>query len=267
MMATYRAPENSRLSADATFPPSAQSNVACQPAERAGIQLSSRRLSTRRYRCAAKPVCLALAVLALCLALASRHARAGPPLLAQAERRAALLVQFGDNTTVTRCVAFQDESISSLELLTGSGLDVRTWGGAVCRIEAEGCSYPASPCFCQCTGEPCLYWTYWHWSEGRWVYSQVGSADYRIRDGDLEGWLWGNPKNPPIVISFAEVCGPEAPVVYHVSSGDGQSASPSAAHLEDSSAPTNLPLQYAVFAGMAAMLLLGLWRLRRRQQA
>jgi len=72
------------------------------------------------------------------------------------------------------------------------------WGSAVCRIEAQGCAYPAEPCFCQCRGAPCAYWSYWHWQAGRWTYSQVGAASHQVHDGDIEGWAWSDGQPPSV---------------------------------------------------------------------
>lgn len=192
------------------------------------------------------------------------------PAAAQSERRAALIAQFGDGSYVTRCVSFSEESITGLELLVRSGLEVSLWGGAVCRIEQEGCDYPAQTCFCQCKGSSCQYWSYWHLrdgevspstGQGNWTYAQIGSGDYRVGDGDVEAWLWGDAQTPPVAISFAEVCGPSA------ASSTEDIASETAIGSTQESSGQSIPLaQYAIFAVMAVGLAAGFWFVRGRQR-
>lgn len=199
-------------------------------------------------------VCVAAAV-----AVASLLPGATGLATAQTLQRAAVIVQFGDGSYVTRCVSFSEESITGLELLTRSGLQVSLWGGAVCRIEEQGCDYPAQTCFCQCKGSACQYWSYWHWREdagatspaqGAWTYAQIGSGDYRVQDGAVEAWLWGDARNPPAILSFVEVCG-------------ASTETPAATAGEP---VQNVALtQYAVFAVMAIALVAGFWLLRVRR--
>lgn len=168
----------------------------------------------------------------------------------QPSHRAGLVIRFGDGSYITRCIPFAEDSISGLELLMRSGLDVVMWGGAVCRIEQYGCEYPAEPCFCQCMGGKCLYWSYWHWHDGRWIYSQVGSADYRVRDGDMEGWAWSNGQPPPVV-PVEQVCSPDS----------AAATNPTNTEISKSA----MLLQYAVFVLMAAVLASGFFLLQKRR--
>jgi hypothetical protein len=197
------------------------------------------------------------------------------PGAAQTENRAALIAQFGDGSYVTRCVSFAEDSIAGLELLTRSGLEVALWGGAVCRIQDEGCGFPAEPCFCQCKGSSCQYWSYWHWRDAGWAYSQIGSGDYRVHNGDVEAWLWGDAQTPPVALSLAEICGPSAGATATVGKStvrpgdveapprpeDGETP---VASTQQSSQGVSLT-QYAVFAIMAIALVAGFWFLRGRQ--
>jgi hypothetical protein len=183
------------------------------------------------------------------------------PAAAQSERRAALIAQFGDGSYVTRCVSFSQESITGLELLVRSGLEVSLWGGAVCRIEQEGCDYPTQACFCQCKGSSCQYWSYWHLRDGNWTYAQVGSGDYRVGDGDFEAWLWGDAQTPPVAVPFAEICGPSDTSTTEDIPGETAIGS------TQKSSSQSIPLaQYAVFAVMAVGLAAGFWFVRGRQR-
>lgn len=185
----------------------------------------------------------------------------------QTRQRAGLVVQFSDGSYITRCISFTEDSINGLELLMRSGLHVVTWGGAVCRIEQDGCDYPTVPCFCQCSGAQCLYWSYWHWREGRWIYSQVGSADYQVHDGDLEGWAWSNGQPPPVV-PVEQICAPglpaTTPIIPHTSEATEVATTnqPSAATGLNQDAILE---QYAIFVFMAAILAAGFLFLRKRR--
>jgi hypothetical protein len=188
------------------------------------------------------------------------------PRAAQTESRAALIVQFGDGSYTTRCVSFAGDSVAGLELLMRSGLRVALWGGAVCEIQGEGCSFPAEPCFCECQGPSCQYWSYWHWQDTGWTYSQVGSGDYRVHDGDFEAWLWGDAQTPPATLSFAEICGPSAAATTALGESP-PSPEDSETRVASSrpSSPGPSPEQYAVFALMAILLVAGFWFLRGRR--
>lgn len=156
-----------------------------------------------------------LLLLLLALAVATR------PGVAQedspAGNRAALVLRLGEERVESRCVSFAEESISGYELLRRSGLDLEVqevgMGVKLCRVDDVGC--PAGNCFCECRGEPCTYWSYWHWNEGEWQYSVAGASSYAVSDGALEGWSWG-PGTPseaiaPPQLSFDDVC--NAPAV------------------------------------------------------
>lgn len=207
-------------------------------------------------------ICIAVAVAAVGLMLSFTP----EPAAAQTQGRVALIVQFGEGSHITRCVSFSEDSITGLEVLTRSGLQVSLWGGAVCRIEQEGCDYPAEPCFCQCKGSSCQYWSYWHWQDGEasssagrggWTYAQVGAGDHRVHDGDVEAWLWGDAQTPPVALSFADVCG---------LSGAATSAPSETAVASTQASGQGVSLtQYAVFAVMAIALVAGFWFVRRRQ--
>lgn len=199
----------------------------------------------------------------ICLLATSLTALAtssGAHVSAQRPSRAALVVQMASaageaeasaSTRVTRCIAFSESSISGLELLARSGLDVITWGGAVCQIGRTGCQYPSEPCFCQCMRPPCSYWSYWYWKQDSWMYSPIGSADHTVVDGSIEAWMWGNADTPPDAITFAEVCPPDSTAISAPPAANGTVAAP--------------PLgQYVAFVGMALAMLAGFWLIRRR---
>ncbi len=129
------------------------------------------------------------------------------------ENRVALVVDFGNGEVATHCVSFPEQTITGFEALGRSGLavetDFQTGGAAVCSIDDHGC--PSDDCFCSCSGgDDCVYWSYWHQSDGRWNYSVAGSGLYQVRDGAIDGWVWGfgsvTQASPPPLIFFDEIC-------------------------------------------------------------
>lgn len=165
-------------------------------------------LGARAVRRCLLVLCLPIGILTGTLASAAPAAQRGP-------NRAGLVVQWGDGRVATACVAFEEPSISGLQLLQRAKLEVAAEPGAgnaaVCKIEQEGCAFPAEPCFCQCQGgEDCRYWVYWHLTGQGWQYSDIGAGSYQVSPGGVEGWAWGNgtvQQGPaPPVRQFDEVC-------------------------------------------------------------
>lgn len=135
---------------------------------------------------------------------------------AQSEaNQAGLVVMHGDGRVVKVCVAFSETEISGLQLLQRSGLDLNIdtgsgMGGAVCRINEEGCSTPHESCFCRCTGADCAYWSYWRNGAAGWEYSKLGAANTIVKPGSIEGWVWGpgavdSAPKPP-VLALSDIC-------------------------------------------------------------
>ena len=127
--------------------------------------------------------------------------------------RVAVVVDYGNGQIASRCVAFTEDGISGYEALERTGLpvetDFQTGGAAICRIAGQGC--PSEDCFCACRGGgECKYWSYWHLNDGVWNYSSAGAGIYQVRDGAIEGWVWGlgsvTQAIPPPLITFSEVC-------------------------------------------------------------
>ena len=130
-----------------------------------------------------------------------------PVVRAQAPDRVGLVVRFGDGSTITRCVEFNESEISGYDVLERSGLDITAFfdsgmGAAICSIEGEGCS--VEECLTCATPD---YWSYWRLTDGIWSYYQAGASTSTVRDGDVEGWSWGSGDSPPI-LSFEQICAP-----------------------------------------------------------
>jgi hypothetical protein len=144
------------------------------------------------------------------------------PALADGPVRVGLYVQFEDGSSVTRCVALNladyppGKEATGLDVLRQSGLDLvfETGGGfgvKVCKLDKTGCDFPAEDCFCRCQGNPCQYWTYWYAENGAWKYSSVGATGRQVKDGGVEGWVWGEGKTaPPASVLSEGICSPPA---------------------------------------------------------
>lgn len=134
---------------------------------------------------------------------------------AERVKHAGVVVQFGSGQVENKCVEFNEGSLSGLELLDRAGFDTKVDAGnamgvAVCKIGKDGCNFPTKPCFCQCQGESCTYWSYWRMVDGAWQYQANGASNTANHNGDLEGWVWGagttSSATPPQLTSFEQVC-------------------------------------------------------------
>jgi len=121
---------------------------------------------------------------------------------AGATNYAGLVVRHGDGSVITRCIAFEESSISGVELLYRSGLSVDVsssgYGISVYGIDGEGTAEDWS------SGR--ASWSYWH-LRGSWVFSPVGASSYNIKHGDVDGWAWGSQTSPvvPPVVTFDQI--------------------------------------------------------------
>lgn len=132
---------------------------------------------------------------------------------AQSTNRAGLVIAYGEGQASTYCVSFSESSISGLELLQRAGVpfevEVGGVGAAVCSIDGVGC--PATDCFCQCSGNSCSYWSYWHLLGGAWQFSGVGADAYQVENEAVDGWSWGSGNvgsgSEPPLFTFDQICG------------------------------------------------------------
>ena len=134
---------------------------------------------------------------------------------AQASNRVGLIVDFGGERRITTCVSFTEPELREVEVLRRSGLEIACKaypgiGEAVCRIEDVGCTYPAEPCWCQCTGSPCVFWSLWYWEESQegWVYQGMGASSRGMHDGEIIAFMWGSGDNAPPALPFDVLCTP-----------------------------------------------------------
>jgi hypothetical protein len=131
---------------------------------------------------------LVAALLVLCaVALASIV-----PAAAQRPNGAGIVVRFGDGSIIYAYVQFEEETISSEELLYRSGLAVAIapysgLGAGVCMIDGEGC--PSDDCFCQSYTTPAYFWHFYA-NDGGWRELLQGASSRSVGDGDIDGWSW-----------------------------------------------------------------------------
>jgi hypothetical protein len=136
---------------------------------------------------------------------------------------ATLLVQHGDGSVVTRCVAFESASITGEQLLNDSGVkwSGQAFGGfgvAVCAVDGEPATYAS------CPGAQRYWALFVERGGGSWQLTPVGVSTLTLADGDGLGVRYvptaGTPDAPP---TAASVCAAAA------SSGADETASPVAA--------------------------------------
>jgi hypothetical protein len=115
-----------------------------------------------------------------------------PQANAATSSSATVIVQLADGTIEVRHIEFEG-TISGLEALKLSGLEVIEKNGAVCRIGDTGCGADQD-CFCACAGptfDPCIFWNYQRWNGTAWLSSDQGAAQTTVSNGAIEGWTWG----------------------------------------------------------------------------
>lgn len=131
---------------------------------------------------------LVICLLALGVSMQPRLAQAAPATAENsptAGNSMAVVVQFSETDRLIRKVEFSEPTISGLQALLNSGLDVVTsdqgWGIAVCSIEGVGC--PEDNCFCGSK-----FWSYQEWDGNQWQYHSSGAGSTSRSNGDVDGW-------------------------------------------------------------------------------
>jgi hypothetical protein len=184
------------------------------------MDIRPQRLASARNSHPARRLLAGLLLVALALVSASTLA-APQPAQAKGPNRAALVVRYGNGAVFNTCIEFNEPEISGIELLHRSGLNITieqggVYGGAVCKIESDGCDFPLDDCFCKCVGADCTYWAYYHHVNGAWQYASTGAGGYKVRDGAVEGWSWGpgdygSSGTQPPAVAFNQVCAIQQP--------------------------------------------------------
>ncbi|MFZ2488574.1 MAG: prenyltransferase/squalene oxidase repeat-containing protein [Anaerolineae bacterium] len=103
--------------------------------------------------------------------------------------QADIVVDLGDGRTIARHIVFTQTTVSGLQALRLTGLNVTTadfsFGSAVCAIEGVGC--PATNCFCNAN----KFWGYKYWDGAAWQNYMIGASASTIGNGAVDGWIWG----------------------------------------------------------------------------
>lgn len=138
------------------------------------------------------------------------------PVLAQSPIQVGLVVQYAPGNVVTQCVTLSKPNPSGWDVLAAANLGVvgsaSGMGMAVCAIGGLGC--PPTDCFCKFNSGENLYWSYWHSKGSGWVYSNLGASNYIVSPREVEGWIWGDGRTPPPLISFEQICAAPATATH-----------------------------------------------------
>lgn len=138
-----------------------------------------------------------------------------PQRAGSGSNQAGLLVTFGDGTSSSVCVSFDEDSINGYQLLESSGLslvaeDYGSLGQAVCKIsdgsQSDGCDYPSEECFCD---SPPNAWVFFVPDSGQtsWSVSGTGISSTMAGNGGVQAQLWGDDKQVPPSCFYEEICG------------------------------------------------------------
>lgn len=186
---------------------------------------------------------------------------AGAPGLSRARAdggEAGLVVQHGDGTVETYCIAFDGDGIRGDEMLRRAGVSFEHFGGLVCSLgtdPGEACPAASSfeTCTCKCKGAECTYWAFFTRTYGKgWVYSALGFTAQKAGNGDLQGWKWGRGSAmsapAPVDISFEQICGHPPAVVP----GPSPTAAPTAPPPSEPAAPATAAIGETAPAGASA---------------
>lgn len=116
--------------------------------------------------------------------------------LTQQSSEAYVIVQFNPSERIVRKIEFVGPTISGLEALERTGLEIgiaeTAFGKAVCHIEGVGC--PVDDCFCGGNN----FWNYGYWDGTAWQSYLVGAEQSVISNNAVEGWRWGEWDGQPI---------------------------------------------------------------------
>ncbi|MFI5258330.1 MAG: hypothetical protein ACHQ01_01790 [Candidatus Limnocylindrales bacterium] len=168
-----------------------------------------------------------LAAVAVASAVAALAALApGSPLVESCAGagtyHAALVVEHGDGSIVTRCVAFGTSSVSGEWLLntsrvSWSGQSFGGFGDAVCALDGEPAHYS------DCPGKDYYWAVFVSRGGGSWQLASVGISTLTLSDGDAEGFRY--------VPSVGTAAAPPSPSGVCAAASESAAASPAATRL------------------------------------
>jgi hypothetical protein len=201
--------------------------------------------------------CAALASAVAALAALAPGWPLVPSCAAAGSHRAALVVQHGDGSVVTRCVAFDAATITGEGLLDSSGVawSGQTFGGfgvAVCSLDGEPAHYST------CPGKESYWALFVSRGGGAWQLASAGVSSLTLADGDAEGLRYvpaaGVPAPPLAPAGVCAAAGPSAGATAGASAGPGSKATGSVAAPTDAGAtPAGSPVVGAAGPASAAV--------------
>jgi hypothetical protein len=143
---------------------------------------------------------------------------------AAGSHHASLVVEHGDGSVVTRCVAFDASSVSGEELLNLSGVawssrSFAGFGDAVCALDGEPAEYV------DCPGQGSYWAVFVARDGGSWQLASVGISTLALHDGDAEGFRYVPASGVPAVpVSAAGACAAAATPAPRRSAASGAPA-------------------------------------------
>jgi hypothetical protein len=173
-----------------------------------------------------------------------------PGCAAAVSDHAALVVEHGDGSVVTRCVAFSADTISGEELLNQSGVawSSQAFGGfgdAVCALDGEPAHYV------DCLGKDNYWALFVSRRGGPWQLSSVGISTLKLADGDAEGFKYvpdAGTLAPPVLPSgVCPAAATPTPLATNTTAAAAATESPAA------STPTATPAPVESFVATATI--------------
>jgi hypothetical protein len=165
-------------------------------------------------------VVLSVAAFAAAFAAAAPGSPAVLSCAGAGAHHARIVIQHGDGTVVSKCVAFAGDRVSGEQLLNSSGVDWsgQTFGGfgeAVCAMDGEPAQYAT------CPGKDFYWAVFVSRGGGSWQISGVGISSLSLADGDAEGFEYVPSVGAPRSLPAPGKCAPAA-----TSGPDGATAGP-----------------------------------------
>jgi len=122
--------------------------------------------------------------------------------------QAGVVIQNSTGEIITRCVEFEEESITVDELIRVSGfnhvISESEFGPSLCFLHDEGSPDPDA-CFEHPQG---WFWNFFVHQEGEWISSDLGIGSVNVSDGDMVGFAFGTfGEVTQPEMTYEEVCG------------------------------------------------------------
>ncbi|OQA52567.1 MAG: hypothetical protein BWY43_00438 [candidate division WS2 bacterium ADurb.Bin280] len=110
-----------------------------------------------------------------------------------------LVVKKSDGQIKTACVEFEQETISGMSILKKSPFTIIEKNGFVVSIDQEG----EKESHQMSSGD--FFWSYWK-KDGAWSFQNIGVNYSNVKNGDVEGWIFGDGSSSLPNIKFSDIC-------------------------------------------------------------